>query len=353
MKRPRLSGGCCTSGRQRRSSAGSTAGCSSRRCSRGPLVTERAARERDGASAWRSRSAPSPVSKITRARRGQLGVRQKLPAAATVPLQERLHFYVWDQASGEVRWMTASRGRRRASDAFAQRWPRSCMGLTGARRRTITHRPTRTRHPSAGPVRSGPVQPTDAWRPATAKVGAEEPEGETAQTGTWEEGRGGRCSRLSRDRRRLLREDAAERRVVWTERGRLRRRGRRRGSEPRRRRSGSRSTLCSTIPSLSTAKSAEKPAAVPRASHPRSGARLAPPDPRVDLYDVLTHRSPMSRHITIVPARGLEPATPRDRDLNRARLSVSATPAWARSAPASRSTQKLTEARVAAGVCSG
>ena len=44
----------------------------------------------------------------------------RLPAAATVRLQERFHFYVWDQASGEVRWMTAFDTTEADVDAFAQ-----------------------------------------------------------------------------------------------------------------------------------------------------------------------------------------------------------------------------------------
>ena len=40
-----------------------------------------------------------------------------LPADAVAPLQEAYPFYVWDEASGEVRWMTSfatteARGRR-------------------------------------------------------------------------------------------------------------------------------------------------------------------------------------------------------------------------------------------------
>jgi threonine aldolase len=30
-----------------------------------------------------------------------------IPAAATAWLQERWHFYVWDETTGEVRWMCA------------------------------------------------------------------------------------------------------------------------------------------------------------------------------------------------------------------------------------------------------
>ena len=44
----------------------------------------------------------------------------RLPAAATVRLQERFHFYVWDQASGEVRWMAAFDTTEADVDAFAQ-----------------------------------------------------------------------------------------------------------------------------------------------------------------------------------------------------------------------------------------
>ena len=44
----------------------------------------------------------------------------RLSAAATVRLQERFHFYVWDQASGEVRWMTAFDTTEADVDAFAQ-----------------------------------------------------------------------------------------------------------------------------------------------------------------------------------------------------------------------------------------
>jgi threonine aldolase len=44
----------------------------------------------------------------------------RLPAATTVRLQERFHFYVWDQATGEVRWMTAFDTTEADVDEFAQ-----------------------------------------------------------------------------------------------------------------------------------------------------------------------------------------------------------------------------------------
>ena len=43
----------------------------------------------------------------------------RLPTEATRRLQGRSHFYVWDEATGEVRWMTAFDTTEGEVDAFA------------------------------------------------------------------------------------------------------------------------------------------------------------------------------------------------------------------------------------------
>ena len=54
------------------------------------------------------------------------GVFAILPAAATARLQRDFRFYVWDESSGEVRWMCSWDTTPEEVDAFATAIRRTC-----------------------------------------------------------------------------------------------------------------------------------------------------------------------------------------------------------------------------------
>ena len=90
---------------------------------RRPVAAQRPARQRDGAAARGRRCATSPASQLMRPVQAN-AVFAILPVDVTERLQKRYPFYVWDEATGEVRWMALVRhDRGRTSTASPRRSP--------------------------------------------------------------------------------------------------------------------------------------------------------------------------------------------------------------------------------------
>ena len=82
------------------------------------MAAQRRARQRDGRAARGRASRTRPGVRITQPVQAN-GVFAVLPRAATERLQRDWHFYVWDEATGEVRWMCSWDTTPEEVDAFA------------------------------------------------------------------------------------------------------------------------------------------------------------------------------------------------------------------------------------------